>query len=155
MYILILKIPHLGWVLIGYDCAGSKHNDFATFTYRGNNGFVNAIKLVHRSGKIGCHAKAHTNWGCSSNHRTNMYVTDIYNAVMYPSPVLTKPFQSGGWYHLPGYNHVSPFLVFSDVGTRFIYGGQTMRVWYGEDLYNYTEGDNHGFTCFQVYLHFV
>ena len=84
-----------------------------------------------------------------------MYVTDIYNAVMYPSPVLTKPFQSGGWYQLAGYNHVSPFLVFSDVGTRFIYHDQRIRVWYGEDLYNYSEGDNHGRTCFDVFLHFV
>ena len=84
-----------------------------------------------------------------------MYVTDINNFVMYPSPVLTKPFQAGGWYRLPGYSFNSPFLVLSDVGTRFIYHGQTIVVWYGEDLYNYTEGDNHGLTCFNVFFNRV
>ena len=57
---------------------------------------------------------------------------------MHPLPVLTQPYQSGRWYRLPGYGHNSPQLVFSDVGTRFIYQNQDIQIWYGEDLYDQT-----------------
>ncbi|XP_028410659.1 uncharacterized protein LOC114533347 [Dendronephthya gigantea] len=143
------------WRDIGRGCAGSKGNHFALLTNRGASGFVKAFRLTHTRGKIGCYAGARTNWGCDSQHRTNMYATDVNNVVMYPSPVLTKSYKNGGWYHLPGYRENSPQLVFSDVGTRFIYSGQQMRVWYGEDLYGYSEHDNHGLTCFKAQLYFV
>jgi hypothetical protein len=90
-----------------------------------------------------------------------MYVTGTRtsknpsNVIMYPSPVLTKPFQAGGWYHLAGYHQNSPQLVFDDVGTRYIYKNQQMRVWYGEDLYGYTENDNRGRVCFRAFFYFV
>ncbi|XP_028411435.1 uncharacterized protein LOC114533995 [Dendronephthya gigantea] len=144
-----------GWREIGTGCVGSRGNHFALLTYKETSGFVSAFRLTHVRGRIGCSAGARTNWGCNSRHRTNMYVTDINNVVMYPSPVLTKPYQKGGWYHLPGYDENSPKLVFSDVGTRFIYSGQQIRVWYGEDLYGYTEADNHGLTCFKAELYFL
>jgi hypothetical protein len=84
-----------------------------------------------------------------------MYVTDVKNIVMYPSPVLVKPYQSGGWYHIPGYFANSHQLAFSDVGPRYMYSGHQMRVWYGEDLYGYTESDNHGLTCFKAEIFVV
>ena len=116
---------------------------------------MTAFKLTHVRGKIGCYAGGNTNWGCNGQHRTNMYVTDVKNIVMYPSPVLVKPYQDGGWYHMPGYFENSNQLVFSNVGTRYMYNGQQMRVWYGEDLYGYTEGDNHGYTCFHAEIYFT
>jgi len=30
-------------------------------------------------------------------------------------------------------------------------GGQSLRLWYGEDLVGYTEGDNAGWVCCDVY----
>ncbi|XP_028390700.1 uncharacterized protein LOC114515610 [Dendronephthya gigantea] len=143
------------WRNIGKGCAGARDNKFASLTYKGPPGFVSAFRLTHTHGKVGCVGSAKTNWGCNGHYRTDMYVTDVRNAVMYPSRVLTKPHHHGGWYHLPGYFENSPQLVFSDVGTRFIYRGQQMRVWYGEDLYGYTEHDNHGSTCFTAELYFV
>ena len=31
--------------------------------------------------------------------------------------------------------------------------GDEMRIWYGEDLYKYTDTDNHGTSCADVYIH--
>lgn len=70
---------------------------------------------------------------------------------MYPHPSLVR-LQRGGKYDLPGYGLYSPQLVFSDPGFHYLYYGQRMRIWYGEDLFNYTEKDNHGFTCMDVYV---
>ena len=144
-----------GWRNIGHGCVGARNNKFLHLKYGGQSGFVRAFRMIHTGQKLGCTLSAKSNWGCSNHHRTNMYVTDLFNKVMYPSPVLTKPYQSGGWYHLPGYYTNSRQLVFSDVGTRFIYRNQDMRVWYGEDLYGYTESDNHGVTCFIAQFYFV
>ena len=134
---------------------GAKGDKFKSLKYPGPSGFVRAFRMFHTHKNIGCYKGARSNWGCSFHHRTNMYVTDVFNIVMYPSPVLTKPYQSGGWYRLPGYYTNSPQLGFSDVGTRFIYQNQEIRIWYGEDLYGHTEKDNHGETCFVAEFYFV
>ena len=143
-----------GWKSIGTGCVSARGNHFKLFTYHGPSGFVRALRLTHQSGKIGCAPGQFSNWGCNHVYRTNMFVTDVKNVVMYPSTVLVKT-AVGGWYLLPGYIENSPNLVFSDVGDRYIYNGQQMRVWYGEDLYDHTEYDNHGHTCFKVELYFV
>jgi hypothetical protein len=81
-----------------------------------------------------------------------LFISDTRNQRIYPSPTLIST-RTGGWYDLPGYGPNSPELVFSDPGFRYLYYGQKMRIWYGEDLYNYTEGDNHGYTCMDVYVY--
>ncbi|XP_028412463.1 uncharacterized protein LOC114535291 [Dendronephthya gigantea] len=142
------------WRTVGYGCVGARDTKFLALRYTGQSGFVSAFRMTHTSGKLGCYQAAQSNWGC--NHQgLNMFVTDTENTIMYPSPVLTKPYKAGGWYRLPGYYHNSPQLVLSDVGTRFIYQNQAIRIWYGEDLYDYTESDNHGKTCFKAHFYFV
>lgn len=78
--------------------------------------------------KVGCYAAAQSNWGCNDKLPGNMFVTDIFNAIMYSSNVLINLFHTGGWYRLPGYGHNSLQLVFSDVDTRFIYKNQDIRI---------------------------
>ena len=55
-----------------------------------------------------------------------------------------------GWYDLPGYSWNSPELVLT--GLHHLTTGQTIRIWYGEDLYDRSEHDNHGFTCIDVHI---
>jgi hypothetical protein len=82
-----------------------------------------------------------------------LFISDTRNKRVYPSPTLISTRTGGSWYDLPGYGPNSPELVFSDPGFRYLYKGQTMRIWYGEDLHDWTEHDNHGFTCMDVYVY--
>lgn len=47
-------------------------------------------------------------------------------------------------------------LVFSDFNEPFYLGQyDEMRLWYGEDLKNWSETDNQGRVCVDVYARFV
>ena len=78
-------------------------------------------------------------------------IVDATNQLMYPSPKLIKV--QHGWYILHGYDAHAHELVFSDAGFRNLYNGLRMRIWYGEDLYDYSEADNHGRTCMNIYVY--
>ena len=153
IYIYIFYLAHAGsWMYIGYGCVGARDNKFKEITYRRTSRFVGAIKLVRRNGHIGCHGGSWTYWGCHV-HGLNMLVTDPDNKILYPSPRLVT-FRTGGWYKLPGYTPFSPELVFSDFGyPKYLKKGDKLRIWYAEDLYGYTEGDNHGSTCMYIYAY--
>ncbi|XP_028399154.1 uncharacterized protein LOC114522620 [Dendronephthya gigantea] len=154
-FCLFQMVQSGGWIKIAFNkCVGARYNHYREFTYRGSSMFITAMKLVHRNGWIGCSPGSYTRWGCSiaGNYETNMIVTDTRNIVMYPSPTLVT-LRTGGWYDLAGYYRNSPKLVFSDPGLRYLYRGQKIRIWYGEDLFNYRESNNHGFTCMDVYVY--
>ena len=75
--------------------------------------------------------------------------SDTGNKRIFPSPTFVTP-GSGNWYALPGYAENSPFLTFDVPGYKWLYNGQKFRVWYGEDLVDFTEHDNVGQTCMNV-----
>ena len=116
------------------------------------------MKLVHRSGYVSCSAAASSgsNWGCSgSSTALAMIVTDARNRIIYPSPRLVTV-NSGGWYTLPGYTSSSPELILTDFGNpKYLITNEKLRIWYGEDLKGYTESDNHGSTCMDIYAYFI
>ena len=145
------------WVRIGQGCVGARQNQYKEVTFTGSSCFVGAVKLVHYWGYVGCHASARSNWGCEAG-RTEllMIVTDSMNQILYPSPRLVTYGARGHkeWYTLPGYTSSSRELVFSDFGyPKYLKKGNKLRVWYGEDLYDYTESDNHGKTCMNIYVY--
>ena len=37
----------------------------------------------------------------------------------------------------------------------YINGNQRLRIWYGEDLYDHGEEDNHGKVCMDIYGYLV
>ena len=58
----------------------------------------------------------------------------------------------GGWYNLSGYTSSSSALVFCAAKKpHCIHANTQLRLWYGEDLRGYTESDNGGKTCADVY----
>ncbi len=83
-----------------------------------------------------------------------MLISDTRNKRIYPSSTLVS-LRRGGWYDLPGYGLYSPELVFSDPGSPrvcYLYKGQKIRIWYGEDLYKTGQDNNHGYTSMDVDL---
>ena len=113
---------------------------------------VGAIKLEHTHGFVGCSGSVHSFWGCRPNDvQINIYVTDSKNQVIYPSPRLVSR-KRGGWYKLSGYTSSSLELVFIDIDSpKYLKDGDKIRIWYGEDLFDYTESDNYyGFTCMNI-----
>ena len=54
------------------------------------------------------------------------------------------------------YNSLSPELILSVYShPRWVSSGQELRLWYGEDLVNSSEGDNGGRACCDVYALYV
>jgi len=59
-------------------------------------------------------------------------------------------------YTLEGYTSTSPELVFPNVSEPGIVPrGLELRIWFVEDLGNFSEGDNSGQSCADVFLFYV
>ena len=115
---------------------------------------IGGMMLSHTQGEVGCHSAAKSFWECAADDvKVNMHVTDLKNQPIYPSARFVHK-ETGGWYSFPGYTSSSPHLVFTDVGyPKYFKNGDLIRIWYGEVLFNFTEGDNHGYTCMNVFAY--
>ena len=78
--------------------------------------------------------------------------------VSFPRDALSKTCQSTSavnkyWaYNLAGYTSSSSALVFcAPKKPHCVFANSELRLWYGEDLRGYAEGDNGGKTCADVY----
>ena len=103
--------------------------------------------IQHRSGKVTCNNKDYSYWGCWPSLGLSVVLTDHQNKLLAPAAT-----NHGGWYNLAGYTSSSPTLVFRAPNKpHVIYANSELRLWYGEDLRGYTESDNAGTTCADVY----
>ena len=118
---------------------------------------VAMFHLVHLSGKVNCNRrvpKFQSNWGCvilgAGFHHLLTCITDAQNQVIVPQTPLLR---SKPAYSLPGFHANSLHLNLSRLsGPYQLRNGTEIRVWYTEDLFNYTESDNSfGKTCMDVY----
>jgi hypothetical protein len=144
------------WHYVDHACIGAKGNSYKELVYKGPNVFVGAAKLVHTSGYVSCRSSSRNSyWGCDSSKDLAITITDTSNRVLYPSPHLIKR-GGAGWYEMPGYDGVSPELIFRDFcEPQYFKKGRKLRVWYGEDLHGHTEHDNHGKSCMHVYFYLL
>ena len=56
------------------------------------------------------------------------------------------------FYSLNGSTHTSPELVFRDLFNRVLVSrGQKLQIWYGQDWVDWSEYNNSGITCVDVY----
>lgn len=79
-------------------------------------------------------------------------VTDDANAIVYPKGLP----QHNGFYRLVGYNAKRSILAFVDFTTpMYAQSGQEMRIWYLQDLMNFSEDNNSGVACANVYAKFM
>ena len=124
-------------------------------------GKVAAVKLVHLYGYVTCHKYNPDNWsfwGCGqvlNKDLVDVVVTRSNNQIILPARQFIGN-RAGKWSKLPGYNSLSPEIVLPVFSTPLSVSAQTqLRVWYGEDLVNSTEGDNDGRVCADVYVLYV
>ena len=89
------------------------------------------------------------------NTQVKAVITDSSNHILLP-PIQFQKISSLKWYRVPGYNSLSPELVLPFfTSPRRVHRKQELRVWYGENLVNLSEGDNEGKVCADVYALFV
>ncbi|CAH3155023.1 unnamed protein product [Pocillopora meandrina] len=140
-------------------CFSARGNLFGTVTMP-SAGRLAAMKLVHRYGYVTCnkHNPIYwSHWGCGHlKDYVNVVITTSLNKILLPPNQFLKfNYQAGKWSKVPGYGANSPELILSFFHPRYVYRGHQLRVWYGEDLMNWYEGDNAGRVCFDVYASYV
>lgn len=143
------------WVKLNTSpvCFSAKGNNYGAFT-PGKNAFIWAFMLEHRSGYVSCSTRIGSTrrspWGCDPNHKTIVtFLTDDRNTVIGPRFSQSTVQQS---YHLPGYLSSSPYLIFYMGKSAYgLHHMAELRIWYGEDLFDFTESDNNGTSCADVY----
>ncbi|XP_048578484.1 uncharacterized protein LOC116610740 [Nematostella vectensis] len=142
-------------------CFGAKNDNYGTFKPT-RHGFLAAVKLVHRVGYVanGPDQTVRSYWGSNrEHHNLDILVTNTRNEVIFPLTGVRYMGVSnpGRWYEMDAFNALSPELVLQHGFDKGYYVGpqSILRVWYGEDLYNYTESDNSGTECVDVYGYFI
>ncbi|XP_022802206.1 uncharacterized protein LOC111339753 isoform X2 [Stylophora pistillata] len=143
-------------------CFGARDTQFGSFYLPSGGGLV-GIKLVHRYGYVSCdvrHPQHWSFWGCgqhsSLSQEVNVLITTSDNKIILPPGQFMKyNHQAGKWARVPGYNSASKEIVLTPFTEPYaVLSGQQLRLWYGEDLQGYTEGDNGGRVCCDVYVQF-
>ena len=131
------------WFYVGQASVGAKGNSYSEMVYDGQGSFVSAVKLVHTKGYVSNHqASSGFLGGSTDSMQLGILITDTDNRIIYPSPRITEVSTTGdkGWYKMPGYTKKSRNLVLSDFAApQYFEKGTKFRVWYGEDLYDYTD----------------
>ena len=149
------------WVKLNTSpvCFGARGNQYGHFTNTRDIS-VSQFVLVHRSGTVSCKRGQYSYWGCPSNDTPlGVLLTDQQNKIL---ALDASKVSQHGWYTLPGYTSSSSALVFcvhpsdeSNAATANselrLGNGDELRLWYGEDLTGFTEYDNAGKTCADVY----
>ena len=142
-------------------CFGAKDNQYGRFYVTGSYRKLAAVKLVHLYGYVSCYTRYVSHWsywGCGSYRgalgKINVVITTSGNHVLLP-PRQFIARAGSKWFQVPGYNSLSPELVLSFFSPSRVNRRQELRVWYGEDLMNTSEGDNGGTACVDVYAIFV
>ena len=126
------------------------------------HGKMGGVRLVHLYGYVSCHTSDPTNWspwGCGygAYQEINAVITNDQNQqLLPPAEFLSAHHPQGKWHKIPGYNSTSPVIelkVFQD--PLNVSAGQELRLWYAEDLTNWTVHDNGGRTCADVFILYV
>lgn len=138
----------------GPVCTGAKDNSFGTVTIP-FDGKVKRLKLVHVSGGVSYSQgiKWAGNWGDTFRaNRLEIHITDINNTRVAPPSGFPGLHHTGRYYTIENITVMSPELIFPTFVPRYtLTEGETLKTWYGEDLYDYSERDNYGRTCANLY----
>ena len=151
-----IKPPHIhsgtGWSKVNFYgpvCFGARNDSYGNFTVQVTGKAINA-KLVHVSGSVANSKKHEGNWG-NPGKKIRTVITTAGNDIILPSN-----YTSHDAYTLEGYTSTSPELVFPNASQPgLVTRGQEFRIWFVEDLGDYSEQDNSGESCADVFLFYV
>jgi len=125
------------------------------------SGLLKTMKLVHKSGSIKCNPNYPASyWGCTNaGYGTNGLMTIITNAegkVILPSAGELMKAKNGRdekyFYTINGTHHTSPDLAYHDLPNPLsVSCDQEFQIWYGQDWVDWSEYNNNGTTCVDVY----
>ena len=141
-------------------CIGAKDNKFGSFTIQ-DACHVLTFKLVHVSGEgvnfkqKGKSSRAY--WGSphNNNKNLNIHITNNTNNRISPPPDHPLTYSEGGYltYQLPGVTNKDPELTLPELSPPLaVTAGKEFRIWFDQDLNDYTESDNVGQTCADVWI---
>ena len=140
-------------------CFGAKNGKFGSFNVKTAQKLA-TVKLVHLYGYVSCdtrYVSYWSYWGCGSYlgglHKINVVITNSENQVLLPPREFIVSDRSK-WSKVPGYDSLSSELVLSFFSPPSVELNQDLRVWYGEDLMDATEGQNGSTVCVDVYAIF-
>ena len=162
----MLTHPHVfsdSWVKVSSSpvCFGAKRNTFGRFNVP-FGGDIAAIKLVHLSGYVSCDKRNFSYWsywGCGKRAGVEDYlgvtITTTQNTIITPEQPFLKNNPPGKFSDLPPYKSFTPEIILPRFSPYKATSGQKLRLWYGEDLVDFTEFDNEGLVCCDVYALFV
>ena len=156
-----LKLFLGNWQKINTEpvCFGARDNKYGAFNMT-KSGLLKTMKLVHKSGSIKCNpVDPASYWGCSSwGYGKNGLMTIITNAegkVILPSAVELKAHLLSNkkqYYSINGTHHTSPELVYRDLSNPLsLSRDQELQIWYGQDWIDWSEENNNGTNCVDVY----
>ena len=143
-------------------CFGTRNSLYGKF-YAPASGRLAAIKLVHLYGFVSCDTRRAYHWsfwGCGHHSglidHVDVTITTSTDYILFPpNQFMQYNGRAGKWSKIPGYNSFSPEIVLSRFSYQSVHSGQQLRLWYGEDLANFTEHDNGGRVCANVYALYV
>ena len=142
-----------GWSKVNIDepvCFGARDDSYGRFTVQVTGKIITA-KLVHISGYV-ANSRTSTggNWG-NPSCKLRTVITTGSNYVVFPANYTLSE-----TYILEGYRSTSPELVFPNASeSGGVTRGQELRIWFVEDLSDFSEGDNSGQSCADVFLFYV
>lgn len=151
------------WIKVSSQpvCFGARRNNFGRFNVP-FGGDIAAIKLVHLSGYVTCDRSNFSYWsywGCGKRAGVEDFVgvtiTTVRNTIITPEAPFLKVNPPGRFSDLPPYESFSPEIILPRFSPYQAAAGTTLRLWYGEDLVDFTESDNDGSVCCDVYALYV
>ena len=144
-------------------CFGARDNQYGALLIT-KSGHLKTMKLAHKSGSLKCNQDdAASYWGCThvAGYGSNALMTIITNAdgeaVLPPAGDLkASDVNINHFYSLDGTTHTSSELVFPDLANKVsVSRGQELQIWYEQDWIDYTEDNNSGTTCVDVYARYT
>jgi len=134
-------------------CFSSKDNKYGTFNIT-IPGQISSFRLVHVSGGISGGSSSVGNWNGGTGKRFGLLITDSGNKIISPPVSMLDAYYGYILTTAVSAKDDSEAVLPPIEPTFNVTEAQEMRVWYGEDLKNSTEEDNHGTTCAHVYANY-
>jgi len=130
------------------------------------SGLVTRLRLVHKSGYVGCKNDGITGFwgGCESQPPLNVWITadkdfpdktkpeDITEDIKFPRGSVQASATNRGFYTMGSFDDASNQIEFNVEDDDFVsIQADKCRIWYGEDLFNRKQGGNQGTHCVEVF----